>query len=118
MQKGNTYLNYILPVMASIFFLSKFFDFSSSGNPSYLIWGFLGILSILTIFREYKYFFEIYSLILISLIIFSGLILGYTYLFKSVYVQSLEYYVAVGFFIFFIVYFVYSYHRKSYLDPS
>lgn len=107
--------NYIYFLVA-IPFLIRFFDFSSSGNPSYLVTGSMGIVMILLIFREYKRFNKIFFLVLMGLIVISGLILIYTYLFNHIYIFSNEYYYAIGTFIIYTIFFVWSYRRRE--DPK
>lgn len=107
--------NYIYFLVA-IPFLTRFLDFSSSGNPSYLITGSMGIIMILLIFSSYKYLKKIFPLILMGLIIFSGLILVYTYLFRPIYTSSNEYYYAIGTFLIYMVYFAYGHIRRWDLD--
>lgn len=104
--------NYIYFLVA-LPFLVRFFDFSSSGNPSYLVTGSMGIVMILLIFREYKRFNKIFFLTLIGLIVISGLIFICTYLFKYIYIFSNEYYYAIGTFSIYTIFFVWSYHRRE-----
>lgn len=104
--------NYIW-FFAAIPLLLRFLDFSSSGNPSYLIIGSWGILLVVLIFRNYKLFNKIFPLILIGLILFSLLILSYTYLFQPIYVSSFGYYYAIVGFLGYVSIFVYYYLNQN-----
>ena len=112
MNYSEIYRDYMTPIIGAISFLLSFIIISWTGNPSAWIWGSMAIFFILPIFRRYKHFIKIYSLIVIGLIIFSGLILGYTYLFQPIYVSTYPYYIAIGFFLIYMIIFAYYYPRK------
>ena len=89
--------------IVSITLFSRFFDFLSSGNPSYLVVGSTGILMILLIFSKSKHFIKLYMLTLIGLILLSVLIITYTYLFKPIYASSYAFYYAIGAILLYII---------------
>lgn len=107
----NNILNFLF-VLIAITFLLKLPQFLSSGNPSYLVTGSIGIILLISIFSpKYFNFDELFSHILIGAILFSGLILSYTYLFESTYVSSAEFFYAIAAFLMYILFFVYYYMR-------
>lgn len=113
----NNLWNFIYFLVA-IPFLARFFGFSSSGNPLYLVTGSMGIILLLLILRGRKYFNKILFLVLIALIIVSGIIIGYVYLFKPIYTPSSEYYYAIGTLIIYIISLIYAYSHKKDLNKN
>jgi hypothetical protein len=113
----NSKIQKVIGIMLIIFCLSRFLSLSRSGNPSYLIWGSLGIFILtLTFLPKNKYSVQIVLAITMGLIIFSGLILIYTYLFIPIYVSYFEYYLEIGIFIIYTFFFIFVYINKE--DPN
>ena len=98
MNYSEIYRVYVYPIIIAFCSLLSFIVISWTGNPSAWIWGSMAIFFILPVFRRYKYFIKIYSLVVLSLIVFSGLILVYTYLYYPTYVSNYPYYSAIGYF--------------------
>lgn len=107
----NDISNYIIFIIA-IPFLFRLLHVLGSENPSYLVTGSIGIILLMSIFSP-KYFNKQFLHILICYILFSGLILSYTYLFEPMYVSSDEYYYAIWALLFNIVLFAYFYLRRN-----
>ena len=112
MNYSKIFRDYVSPIMIAFVFLLSFIAISETGNPVAWIWGSIVIFIIPPIFSRYKYFIKIYSLIMMGLIIFSGLILGYTYLFKPIYVWTYPFYAAIGYFLIYMITFAYYHPRK------
>ena len=94
-------------------FLFMSLGYLSSGNPLDLFYVIIGIFLLLPLFfSRNKYFSKILSIVVMCLIITSGLILIYTYLFKPLYALNWDYYASIGVFILYIILFVYYYPRK------
>lgn len=78
-------------------------------NLSVIYWGDLlriillsgPVLVILLVFKESKYNIKIFFTTLTSVVIISGLILGYIYLFMPISTFNIEYYVAIAAFLFY-----------------
>lgn len=60
------------------------------------------VLVILLVFKESKYNIKIFFTTLTSVVIISGLILGYIYLFMPISTFNIEYYVAIAAFLFYL----------------
>ena len=112
MKYSDIYLKYMYPVVMAFVFLGLAITISWSGNPSAWIWGSVAVFFILTMFSKTRYVKILSPPILICLIIFSGLILGFTFLVQSIYVSTYQYYIAIGIFLFYIVILVYGYRRQ------
>lgn len=108
----NNYNKYFFGIVGILFlFMSQ--SYSSSGNPLDLFYVTVGIFFLLPVFFiGNKYFSRILSIVVMCLIIISGLILIYTYLFKPLYVHNGDYYASIGVFIVYLILFVYYYPRK------
>lgn len=110
--KGCTFWNYFMFFLGLIF-LFRFISYSISGDPLNLILSFMGLIMILPpLLIRNKYYNKIFSSVVLGIIIFSGLILGYTYLYLPMYVFSIEYITSIGFFIIYLVLFVYYYPKE------
>lgn len=101
-------------VMAIIFLLELRHFFLGSGNPSYLVIGSVGIFLLIS-FPKYMNKRVLY--ILIVFILFSGLILSYTYLFKPIFVQTNEYNFAIAIYITNIILFIVAYKNRDRESP-
>ena len=102
----NEYYKYFF-CLVGILFLFMSISYSSSGNPLDLFYVTVGIFFLLPLF-----FSRILSIVVMCLIITSGLILIYTYLFKPLYALNGNYYASIGVFMLYIIIFVYYYPRK------
>jgi hypothetical protein len=88
-------------IITSLF--SKFFDFQTSRNPLYLIYGSLGVFYVLMLISIFTRVKKIFPLILLVLMIFSGLTIIYTYLFQTITISSLEYFYGIGTFLIYLI---------------
>ncbi len=102
--------------VVAIPFLTRFFGFSSSGNPSYLITGSMGILMLVLIFSSYKNFYILLFITLGGLILVSGSLLTYIFLIKPNYISN-EYYYAIGTLIIYVFALTYSYLHRMDITP-
>lgn len=105
-------------LLVAIPFVSRLFGFTSSGNPSYLVTGSMGILVILLIFRNYKIFNTILPMALMSLVIFSGLILSYIYILEPIYVSSNEFIYAIGTLLLYVIFFLLTIYQRGKNHPT
>ncbi len=97
-------------LIAILFLLQLAPFFLGSGNPSYLVIGSVGIFLLISI---PKYMNKRVLYILIVFILFSGLILSYTYIFKPIFVQTYEYNFAIVIFIINVILFIVAYKNRD-----
>ncbi|AEG17126.1 hypothetical protein MSWAN_0079 [Methanobacterium paludis] len=99
MNRNNTKMQ-IVGILSATFFISRSFYFPSTGDPSYLIWGSVGIFILILFFlTNNKYSVKIFFTTSISVMIFSGLMIVYTYLLLPMYASGFVYYFSIGIFL-------------------
>jgi hypothetical protein len=77
------------------------------GNFLFLVWGAAPFLSVIAVLRESKYYMEIYFVILTILVIVSGFVLSYVYIFMPKYTSSVEYYLSMTAFLLYLIFLIY-----------
>ena len=99
-----------------IYYLCLIYLSISDGDFLRMIWGAGPFLCIIPVFKDSKYYLQIYFSILAILVIISGLILAYVYIFMPQNVSNIAYYSAIFIALFYASLLILSYIYRGKID--